>query len=215
MTSGLGQASCASCHVDARTDRLAWDLGDPAGEMVTRRDTNGQVWQFHPMKGPMKTQTLQDIIGSPSLHHRGDKDDIFGFADTFRDLQGDDFAMDSFSMSKLEAYLDTIHYPPNPNRNIDNSFSTRVEIQGPNSGIQRIGNAAAGFQHMLATRQCISCHVGERGRSDTRGPNGLHDQQPAIVEPMGGFYDRMGMFWASATGSTCLLYTSPSPRDRG
>src|SRR6185436_11010981 len=31
--SGLGQASCGSCHVDARFDRLAWDLGDPRGEM--------------------------------------------------------------------------------------------------------------------------------------------------------------------------------------
>jgi YVTN family beta-propeller protein len=28
-TSGLGQAACASCHVDSRFDRLAWDLGDP------------------------------------------------------------------------------------------------------------------------------------------------------------------------------------------
>jgi YVTN family beta-propeller protein len=30
LTSGLGQASCASCHVDGRFDRLAWDLGDPS-----------------------------------------------------------------------------------------------------------------------------------------------------------------------------------------
>src|SRR5205823_2471918 len=30
-TSGLGQAACGSCHVDGRFDRLAWDLGDPAG----------------------------------------------------------------------------------------------------------------------------------------------------------------------------------------
>ena len=30
-TSGLGIVSCASCHPDARMDRLAWDLGDPAG----------------------------------------------------------------------------------------------------------------------------------------------------------------------------------------
>src|SRR5262249_11242727 len=28
QTSGLGQASCASCHVDARSDHLAWDLGN-------------------------------------------------------------------------------------------------------------------------------------------------------------------------------------------
>jgi len=31
-TSGLGQIACASCHVDGRMDRLAWDLGSPAGD---------------------------------------------------------------------------------------------------------------------------------------------------------------------------------------
>ncbi len=29
--SGLGQIACASCHVDGKLDRLAWDLGNPAG----------------------------------------------------------------------------------------------------------------------------------------------------------------------------------------
>ena len=65
-TSGFGQVSCASCHVDARMDRLAWDLGNPAAEMVSavvndqgRFVTNN----YHPMKGVMVTQTLQDIIG--------------------------------------------------------------------------------------------------------------------------------------------------------
>ena len=34
QTSGLGHISCASCHPDGRMDRLAWDLGDPAGTMI-------------------------------------------------------------------------------------------------------------------------------------------------------------------------------------
>ena len=202
-SSGLGQASCASCHVDSRTDRLAWDLGDPAAGMSTRVDNVGKTWTFHPMKGPMKTQTLQDIIGSPSLHHRGDKDDIFGFANTYRDLQGDDNPLNNSNMAKLEAYLDTIHFPPNPNRNIDNSLSTTVTIQGPNSSIQRVGNAVAGFEQFQQPGfACLSCHLGERGRSDTKGANGLHDGQQAIAEPIGGFYDRMGFFWGDAQGST-------------
>ncbi|MEL6984134.1 MAG: hypothetical protein AAFO29_17040, partial [Actinomycetota bacterium] len=198
-TSGLGHVSCASCHVDARTDRLAWDLGNPAGEMETRVDNSGQEWQFHPMKGPMKTQTLQDIIGSPSLHHRGDRDDLFGFADAFPNLQGDDAPLDTASMTDYEAYLDTIHFPPNPNRNIDNSFATSVPIQGPNSGVQRVGNAEAG---LTDASHCLSCHNNQRGRSDTREANGLHDDQPAIAEALGGFYDRMGFFWDDPDGST-------------
>ena len=45
-TSGLGQAACASCHVDARFDRLAWDLGDPTDEMM--RITNANFANFVP-----------------------------------------------------------------------------------------------------------------------------------------------------------------------
>ncbi|MGH7163449.1 MAG: YncE family protein, partial [Planctomycetota bacterium] len=61
-TSGLGQAACASCHVDARMDRLAWDLGDPAGAMgaMDQNCVTGILVpceEFHPMKGPMTTQT--------------------------------------------------------------------------------------------------------------------------------------------------------------
>src|SRR5207249_317847 len=68
-TSGLGQAACASCHVDVRFDRLAWDLGAPTNDM--QLISNGFNFgptppsvtnNFHPMKGPMVTQTLQDII---------------------------------------------------------------------------------------------------------------------------------------------------------
>src|SRR6185295_6942898 len=33
LTSVLGNASCAGCHVDAAMDTEAWDLGDPQGAM--------------------------------------------------------------------------------------------------------------------------------------------------------------------------------------
>ncbi len=85
-TSGLGQSSCASCHVDGRMDRLAWDLGDPSGQIKSLTGlnlganipglspgTSKPAFQpFHPMKGPMTTQTLQDIIGQEPHHWRGD-----------------------------------------------------------------------------------------------------------------------------------------------
>jgi hypothetical protein len=72
-TSGTGVVACGSCHVDARMDHLSWDLGNPAGAMkvvdssqnlgasVPGLNTGFADW--HPMKGPMPTQTLQDIIG--------------------------------------------------------------------------------------------------------------------------------------------------------
>ena len=98
-SSGLGQASCGSCHVDARMDRLAWDLGNPAGDVKSVDgqnlaagvlDDDAVFDDFHPMKGPMVTQTLQDIIGKEPLHWRGDKDGIEEFNGAYPNLQGDD-----------------------------------------------------------------------------------------------------------------------------
>src|SRR5581483_5463104 len=85
--SGLGQAACASCHVDARTDKLAWDLGSPAGTIkqltgqnlgagipgLAQGQTSPAFQPWHPMKGPMTTQTLQDIVGHEPFHWRGDR----------------------------------------------------------------------------------------------------------------------------------------------
>src|SRR5208283_4729814 len=50
--SGNGTAACASCHVDAEMDLLAWNLGDPTGNMTYLYENN-QKFAFHPMKGPM------------------------------------------------------------------------------------------------------------------------------------------------------------------
>src|ERR1051325_3348138 len=59
--SGAGVVSCASCHIDAEMDLIAWDLGDPNGTMSSNRifvvpGGPSAPSSFHPMKGPMVTQ---------------------------------------------------------------------------------------------------------------------------------------------------------------
>jgi DNA-binding beta-propeller fold protein YncE len=200
--SGHGQIACASCHVDSRSDRLSWDLGNPAGEMETR---NG--FDFHPMKGPLKTQSLQDIIGAPALHHRGDRDDLFAFAGAFEGLQGDDAPLDETSMAEFEDFLDTVHFPPNPNRNIDNTLSTAVPIPGAGGTVRGFGDAVAGLDSYLTgngtSSTCGNCHLGPRSRSDIRSVSGSFIAgQPLVAETFSGFYDRIGLFWNSTDGST-------------
>jgi len=149
LTSGLGQASCASCHVDARKDRLAWDLGDPTGVMraipaVNRLNpgpnqvnrgagvpgaANGME-PFHPMKGPMTTQTLQDIIGKEPLHWRGDRTSIEQFNGTFTALQAADSGLTFQQMEEFKQFLGTIYFPPNPFREPDNSLPTNLKLEG-------------------------------------------------------------------------------------
>jgi YVTN family beta-propeller protein len=144
--SGLGQLACGSCHVDARTDRLAWDLGDPSGAVapLTAQDLNEgfnfpglepgttptPFADFHPMKGPMTTQTLQDIIGHEPFHWRGDRRGLENFGPAFMSLNGDDTTLTATEMQEFEDFIATIYFPPNPNRNFDNSLPTSMPLPG-------------------------------------------------------------------------------------
>jgi YVTN family beta-propeller protein len=139
-TSGTGIVACASCHVDARMDRLAWDLGDPSGDMKIVDGTqnlggnvpglNDGFEDWHPMKGPMLTQTLQDIIGKEPHHWRGDRDGLEEFSGAFVGLMGDDGPPSGADMQEFENFLATIWYPPNPYRDLDNTLSDDVPLEG-------------------------------------------------------------------------------------
>src|SRR5208283_3591660 len=77
---------------------------------------------YHPMKGPMTTQTLQDIIGHEPFHWRGDRDGIEQFSQTFTNLQASPTGIGTDEMANVKAFLGTIRFPPNPYRNFDNSL---------------------------------------------------------------------------------------------
>lgn len=139
LNSGLGQISCASCHVDGTMDRLAWDLGDPSGVVDPLTGLNlgfglpgltTGFQSFHPMKGPMTTQTLQDIIGHEPHHWRGDRAGIEAFANAFVALQGGEGALAADDMQEFEDFLATITFPPNPFRTIDNALPTDLPLPG-------------------------------------------------------------------------------------
>lgn len=136
-TSGLGHVACASCHIDGRMDRLAWDLGDPTGTVKSLAGQNlgmglplppFEAW--HPMKGPMTTQTLQDIIGKEPLHWRGDRASLEEFNPAFEGLQGDDAQLTTREMKELRSFLATLTFPPNPFRNLDNSLPRNLPLPG-------------------------------------------------------------------------------------
>lgn len=183
--SGLGHISCASCHVDARTDQLAWDLGNPAAPM-------NDIW--HPMKGPLRTQTLQDIIQYPSMHHRGDKKDLFEFAQAYVNLQGVEMEPTVEEMQDFEDFLSTIYYPPNPYRNLDNSVSNQVRVPVPNGKVV-IANAGLALDKL--SRDCNKCHQGNLSRSVE-----LFNHNLQVACNLRGLYDRTGMYYESKDGST-------------
>jgi YVTN family beta-propeller protein len=180
--SGLGQIACASCHIDAKMDRLAWDLGNPQGAMksTTGQNLGANVFplnlgfqDWHPMKGPMTTQTLQDIIGQEPLHWRGDRAGLEEFNGAFMGLQGDDVQLTAAEMQEFENFLATISYPPNPYRNIDNTLPTSLPLPGhfttgrfaPAGQPLPNGNAVAGLNTYRTSTldggliRCVQCHT--------------------------------------------------------
>lgn len=101
VTTGNGRVSCASCHIYGDMDELAWNLGNPmtVGDLdkvkfpgfdhAMRNEANHSIASFdqilmrrseaifHPMKGPMLTQTLRGLKGQGTMHWRGDKGNLY------------------------------------------------------------------------------------------------------------------------------------------
>ncbi len=184
--SGLGHTACGSCHVDGRMDRLAWDLGDPSGSLltITNFDAGGAPYTrtYHPMKGPMVTQTMQDIIGHEPFHWRGDRVGIEDFNQTFPALLGRDERLTATEMQEFKAFLASLTFPPNLTRNLDDTLSTNVvllAVDGPDGGgPSPNGNAVRGRDLFNSGRDvsCTSCHSMSTGLSFPNllatGPNG-------------------------------------------
>ncbi len=186
-TSGSGELSCATCHVDARLDRLAWDLGNPAGDTATVLLNQLGAFvtnEFHPMKGAMLTQTLQDIIGHEPFHWRGDRADIAAFNPTFTNLQGRPDALTDIELAELRDFLASLRLPPNPFRNLDNTLPAKLPLPDHvASGLGTLpagsplpnGNALAGVTAFnRAANFCNTCHTLPTGLGVDVFTNGTH-----------------------------------------
>ncbi|WP_244923900.1 YncE family protein [Enhygromyxa salina] len=182
LTSSHGDQSCASCHVFGDKDELAWDLGDPDGDVTPAASnaiTNFGVGDvdYHPMKGPMTTQSLRGLDNHGPLHWRGDRNgeglsptaqpDGGAFSEVeafnafnvaFPGLLGRD---EELSHAQMQAFTDfalQVMYPPNPIRALDNTlnadqqagedfFTTNISLANPGDG---------------STFTCATCHQIDR-----------------------------------------------------
>ncbi|MBW2294012.1 MAG: DUF4215 domain-containing protein, partial [Deltaproteobacteria bacterium] len=160
VTSGNGEASCSSCHIFGDLDALAWNLGDPDATVSTNNQPQPDpvlqavdpTVDFHPMKGPMTTQTLKGLSTHGAMHWRGDRADGFfgtdpcnqpGYAQVnstnapcgepnafknfivaFEGLVGKEGTVSVFQMSLFSNFMLQVQLPPNPVRNLDNSLTS-------------------------------------------------------------------------------------------
>lgn len=161
--SGTGTGACASCHVDGDLDHLAWNLGDPAGSMSSTVQ-NGKTILFHPMKGPMTTQTLRGLLNLSPYHWRGDKANFAAFNSAFVSLMGG-VQLSNQDMAIFTNFANSILFLPNPNQNLDRTLPTSLANGNPVNG-QSV------FLTLTLTqpgnRTCDSCHTSNPGPGTNR-----------------------------------------------
>jgi len=238
FSSANGEASCASCHIFGDKDELAWELGNP-DDVVTSNpipkrlastleiglfqtvttfpgsliNGTGSANVFHPMKGPMTTQTLRGMVNAGAMHWRGDRANGFFGVDTrteppfdselsfmnfivaFEGLLGRSAAPTRDEMQKFTDFQLQVQLPPNPVRNLDNSL-TAAQAAGAAFyfGTRRSDGIAIGNDTGFT---CNGCHVvdaskgffGTDGRASFEGITQIFK-----IPHLRNIYTKIGMF---------------------
>ena len=218
LTSGNGEASCASCHIFADLDQLAWNLGNPDEHVTTNTQRNDPDFvagpvvgidpTFHPMKGPMTTQTLRGMATHGALHWRGDRVDGFFGQDGCNEGSGavcsEEFSFNNFlpafeglvgmqgtiSVAEMQEFTDfalELMLPPSPVRNLDNSLTSN----------QNTGRTLFFNQSSDGFSTCNDCHDLDPGQGffGTGGDQTFEGEPQSFKVPhMRNMYHKIGMF---------------------
>ncbi len=238
FSSANGEASCASCHIFGDKDELAWDLGNPddpvTSNPIPKRlaslleiglfqtvttfpgsliNGTGNPNVFHPMKGPMTTQTLRGMVNAGAMHWRGDRANGFFGVDTrtqppfdsnlsfmnfivaFEGLLGRATMPTQAEMQKFTNFQLQVQLPPNPVRNLDNSL-TPAQAAGAAFyfGSRRSDGIAIGDDTGFT---CNGCHVvdGAKGFFGTDGRASFEGITQIFKIPhLRNVYTKIGMF---------------------
>jgi len=247
-TSANGTESCASCHIFGDMDHLAWDLGNP-DDLVTNNPMpinfsvlfpffalaggpdisllNGGAGnaQFHPMKGPMATQTLKGLPNSGAMHWRGDRSTgVMGtdatdtnisfnnFIVAFSGLLGRSSNLGPIQMQAFTDFALKMTLSPNPVRNLDNSLTPSQQggfdfYFGPRRSDGLVDNPALNGLSGIADPEegftCNGCHElnASLGRFGT-STDGTFENETQIfkVAHLRNMYQKVGMFGSPNTG---------------
>jgi cysteine-rich repeat protein/YVTN family beta-propeller protein len=217
-TSSHGDSACASCHIFGDFDSLAWDLGDPDGDVINNPGpfTVGPFIDpdFHPMKGPMTTQSLRGMANHGPMHWRGDRTGgndeasaqpdsgtfdeqaaFKAFNGAFVGLLGRDVQLTPSEMQAFTDFILEVMYPPNPIRGLNNQGSAAAQA----------GEAFYFGATSDTFTNCNGCHVlnptANAGSTDKPGFFGTDGRSSFENEPqilkiahLRNMYQKVGMF---------------------
>lgn len=209
--SGNGEASCSSCHIFGDMDDLSWNLGNPDAPVST--DTQPALLTpnagtFHPMKGPMTTQTLRGLATHGAMHWRGDRVDgiegtdpcmepvgapcserhsFLNFREAFEGLVGMDGIPSAVQMGQFTDFILEVMLPPNPVRALNNSLTVA----------ETTGEALFSGPVMDGGVTCDGCHTLDpaNGFFGTSGFETFEGEPQNIkVAHLRNAYQKIGMF---------------------
>src|SRR5262249_1920429 len=119
--------------------------------------------EFHPMKGPMTTQTLRGLPNGGPMHWRGDRTGassggdpmdehaaFMAFNVAFEGLLGRDSGLSDAEMQAFTDFNLQVMMPPNPIRALDNSLTAEQQ-----AGRQYFMS----FPTVGGDLSCAGCHV--------------------------------------------------------
>ncbi len=212
LTSSNGEAACASCHIFADFDGLAWDLGNP-DDTVLHNPNPFRVGpfinpDFHPLKGPMTTQSLRGMATNGPMHWRGDRtggNDVGGnaldssqafmkFNAAFSSLLGNTGPLTTAQMQAFADFILQVTYPPNPIRALDNSLT--ADQQAGRSFFMSSVNSDT-------LQPCHGCHALDpvNGHFGTDGFSSFENEAQVFKIPhLRNAYQKVGMFGMPAVG---------------
>jgi DNA-binding beta-propeller fold protein YncE len=207
-TSSRGDSSCAGCHTFGDMDHLAWDLGNPDGTPAKNNNPYNRfvpaflrtTTSFHPMKGPMTTQTFRGMAGNGPMHWRGDRQGVSAgatleerafkdFRVAFPGLLGRDGELPEEDLTAFARFALKIMMPPNPVKALDNSYTA---VQQAGFDFYMKSNA-----DNIAT--CNGCHVndatkGQYGTDGTMAFEGQTISENFKIPQLRNMYQKVGFF---------------------
>jgi len=204
QVSAHGDQACASCHIFGDKDELAWDLGAPFGALLNNPNP-AQLppldADFHPLKGPMTTQSLRGMAGQGPMHWRGDRtggndpggdpldeDAAFKkFNPAFQGLLGAANQLSAEDMQRFTDFILAAEYPPNPVRALN-----EVLTLAQSNGQSHFSNAAIGDGGVVACNTCHDLPTGTDGLSTFEG-----EPQTFKVAHLRNLYAKVGTFFAA------------------
>lgn len=184
---------------------------------------------FDPMKGPMTTQTLRGLLNMEPFHWRGDRQNFQHFNGAFVGLMGMNgncrnrttgvgsetacgssaqctvsgetcMGLSNSDMNAYTAFIETVNFPPNPFRNLDNTMPSAITVPNQTGGGGTANGNPINGQNVYVNQlldasalSCNNCHSLPTGTNNQMfNGNAEGETQDFKIPHLRNMYEKVG-----------------------